>query len=155
MTDETNKPTSKKKRMAMLDSLASAGMAPAPGSMVKASKPLKAARDAVDSHRIWDLDPKDILNTRPDDRMEMDLGDLIHSIEETGQSVPILVRRHPEADDKYLLVYGARRLAAIMQSGKVDKVRAIIASMDDTAAVQAQVAENAARHDLTLSLIHI
>lgn len=135
--------------MAMLDSLASAGMAPAPGSMVKTSKPLKAARDAVDGHRIWDLDPSDIIDSRPEDRLEMELEDLIRSIETSGQSVPILVRRHPDQDDKYLLVYGARRLAAIMESRKVDKVRAMIATLDDTAAIQAQISENAARHDLT------
>jgi ParB family chromosome partitioning protein len=48
-----------------------------------------------------------------------------------------------------VLVYGYRRLVAIQQSHKVDKVRALIANLDDRAAQQAQISENMARRDLS------
>jgi len=133
----------------MLDSLA-AGGAPTPSSMMSTSRPLRAARDAVDSHKVWELDPSDIIDDRPADRLEHDdVIDLKDSIEATGQTVPILVRRHANEDGKYLLVYGRRRLEAIKQSGKVNKVRALIASLDDDRAVEAQISENMARRDLS------
>lgn len=48
---------SKKKRMSMLDSLAAAGTPPAPGSMMSSNRALRSARDAVDAHHVWELDP--------------------------------------------------------------------------------------------------
>lgn len=63
--------------------------------------------------------------------------------------MPILVRRHPSEPDRYLLVYGRRRLEAIRSSEKVEKVRALVANLDDDAAVRAQISENMARRDLS------
>ena len=140
----------KKKRLSMLDNLASAGAAPTPASMMASSRPLRAARNAVDGHKVWDLDPDQIIDTRVTDRLTQDdVADLRDSIEATGQTVPILVRRHPSDDDKYLLVYGRRRLEAIRTSATVHKVRALIANLDDDAATEAQITENMARRDLT------
>ena len=140
---------SKKKRLSMLDNLATAGT-PTPSSMIASNRPLRAARDAVDSHKVWDLEPFQIIDTRVADRLSHDdVADLRDSIEVTGQTVPILVRRHPSEDDKYLLVYGRRRLEAIRSSDKVTKVRALIATLDEDAATQAQISENMARRDLT------
>ena len=139
----------KKKRLSMLDSLAAAG-APTPASMIVSSRPLRAARNAVDGYNVWDLDPAQIIDTRIADRLSHeDVADLRQSIETTGQTVPILVRRHPTEDDKYLLVYGRRRLEAIRTSDKVKTVRALIATLDDAAATEAQISENMARRDLT------
>ncbi len=139
----------KKKRLSMLDNLAAAG-APTPSSMMATSRPLRAARDAVDGHKVWELNPEDVIDTRVADRLShADVADLRESIEATGQTVPILVRRHPSEAGKYLLVYGRRRLEAIRTSDKVTTVRALIANMDDTAAVEAQVSENMARRDLS------
>ncbi|WP_147112486.1 plasmid partitioning protein RepB [Tateyamaria sp. syn59] len=140
----------RKKRLSMLDSLAAA-QAPAPtGSMMTTNRALRSARDAVDAHHVWDLDPWAIDDLRPEDRMEAgDIRDLRDAIEANGQTVPILVRRNPDAADRYLLVYGRRRLEAIRQSDKVDKVRALVATLDDDAAVRAQISENMARRDLT------
>ena len=139
----------KKKRLSMLDSLSAAG-APAPSPMLSRNRPMRAARDAVDSHSVWELEPHQITDTRVADRLDPgDVLDLRDSIEETGQTVPILVRRAPDDPDKYLLVYGRRRLEAIRSSDKVPKVRALIAQMDDTGAVQAQITENMARRDLS------
>lgn len=140
---------SKKKRMSMLDSLANAG-APAPTPAMANNRPLRAARAAVDSHKVWDIDPNDIIDDRVLDRLDLDdIHDLRASIEESGQTVPILLRRHPQKPDKYLLVYGRRRLEAIRGSAKLSTVRALIAQLDDAKAVEAQVTENMARRDLT------
>ncbi len=144
--------TSKKKRMSMLDSLAAAG-APSPTtatSMMSNNRALRSARDAVDGHRVWDLDPEQVLDDRISDRLDPDdVADLRDAIEQNGQTVPILVRRHPNEPDRYLLVYGRRRLEAIRTSEKVEKVRALVANLDDDAAVRAQISENMARRDLS------
>ena len=142
--------SSKKKRMSMLDSLAAAG-APAPTTaMMSSNRALRSARDAVDAHQVWELDPNAIIDDRPEDRLDKsDVYDLQDAIETNGQTVPILVRRHPSESDRYLLVYGRRRLEAIRQSDKVATVRALVANMDDQAAVRAQISENMARRDLS------
>jgi ParB family transcriptional regulator, chromosome partitioning protein len=140
----------KKKRMSMLDSLAAAGTPPAPGSMMSSNRALRSARDAVDAHHVWELDPDEIEDERYSDRLDpKDVHDLRASIEQNGQTVPILVRRHPTKTNRYLLVYGRRRLEAIRASDKVKKVRALIANLDDTAALRAQVSENTGRRDLS------
>jgi len=141
---------SKKKRMSMLDSLAAAGTPPAPGSMMSSNRALRSAREAVDAHHVWELDPAEIEDERYADRLDpKDVEDLRASIEQNGQTVPILVRRHPTETNRYLLVYGRRRLEAIRGSDKVGKVRALIATLDDTAALRAQVSENTGRRDLS------
>jgi ParB family chromosome partitioning protein len=141
---------SKKKRMSMLDSLAAAGTPPASGSMMSSNRALRSARDAVDAHHVWELDPAEIQDERYSDRLDpKDVHDLRASIEQNGQTVPILVRRHPTEPNRYLLVYGRRRLEAIRASDKVSKVRALIANLDDTAALRAQVSENTGRRDLS------
>ncbi len=144
--------TTKKKRMSMLDGLAAAGQPPpAPGtSMMSTNRALRSARDAVDSHQVWDLDPDKVEDGRIADRLDPhDVADLRDAIETNGQTVPILVRRHPTEPERYLLVYGRRRLQAIRNSAKVQTVRALIASMGDDAAVRAQISENMARRDLS------
>ncbi|WP_316014610.1 plasmid partitioning protein RepB [Roseobacter sp. HKCCA0434] len=141
---------SKKRRMSMLDSISAAGT-PAPrASMMSSNRALRAARNAVDSHHVWELDPWTIEDDRLADRLDpSDVADLRDAIETNGQTVPILVRRHPEEDDRYLLVYGRRRLEAIRQSQHVTKVRALVASMDADEAIRSQISENMARRDLS------
>ncbi len=136
--------------MSMLDNLAAAG-APAPqNSMMSTNRALRSARDAVDSHHVWELDPEAIDDTRVGDRLDpTDVLDLRDAIEANGQAVPILVRRNPQDPDRYLLVYGRRRLEAIRQSSKVAKIRALVANLDDNAAVRSQISENMARQDLS------
>lgn len=146
----------KKKRMSMLDSLAAAG-APSPAPLTGAVTPmmtsnraLRSARDAVDSHHVWELDPASIEDGRMADRLDpADVLDLRDAIEANGQTVPILVRRAPGEDDRYLLVYGRRRLEAIRQSDKVTKVRALVTNLDDDSALRAQISENMGRRDLS------
>lgn len=142
--------TNKKQRMSMLDNLASAA-GQTPGGMMPGHRPLKAARDAVNSHRVWELDPAQIdIGERIRDRLDdAGLHDLRDAIETNGQAVPILVRRDPAHPDRYLLVYGYRRLMAIRNSDKVSKIKALVASMGDDDALRAQISENMARRDLS------
>ncbi len=148
--------TGKKRRMSMLDSLAAAG-APSQDQQPSATTPmmtsnraLRSARDAVDAHHVWELDPASIVDDRMADRLNLaDVEDLQHSIEANGQTVPILVRRMAGETDRYLLVYGRRRLEAIRQSDKVTKVRALVANLDEDTALRAQISENMARRDLS------
>lgn len=141
---------SKKKRMSMLDGLATAGTPAAASSMMSSNRALRSARDAVDAHHVWELDPTEIEDDRFADRLDPeDVHDLRASIEQNGQTVPILVRRDPNMINRYLLVYGRRRLEAIRGSNKLDKVRALIANLDDSAALRAQVSENTGRRDLS------
>ncbi|MXQ09714.1 plasmid partitioning protein RepB [Alphaproteobacteria bacterium GH1-50] len=140
---------SRKKRMSMLDTLASAAPATAP-SMMATNRALRSARDAVDAHHVWELDPAAIVDNRPTDRLDTDdVDDLRDAIEANGQTVPILVRRDPTDPERFHLVYGRRRLEAIRLSDKIDKVRAIVTSMNDDDALRAQISENMARRDLT------
>lgn len=156
--------TTRKQRMTMLDGITAARAggdpatprpagtkAPAPGgSMMSTNRALRSARDAVDAHQVWDLDPDSIEDGRIADRLDPnDVIDLRDAIEANGQTVPILVRRHPTTPDRYLLVYGRRRLQAIRDSAKVKTVRALIASMGEDDAVRAQISENMARRDLS------
>jgi ParB family chromosome partitioning protein len=142
----------RKKRNALLENLAAAG-APAPttaSSMMTANRALRSARDAVDAHQVWTLDPSQIEDTRLADRIDPeDVADLRDAIDANGQTVPILVRRLPDDPDRYSLIYGRRRLEAIRLSDKVDKVRALVANMDDDSALRAQISENMARRDLS------
>lgn len=148
--------SSKKKRLSMLDSLAAAGAPsptppPAPATpMMSANRALRSARDAVDSHHVWELDPATIIDDRMADRLDpADVHDLRVAIEANGQTVPILVRRHPSQADRYLLVYGRRRLEAVRSSDKLSKIKALVANLDDDAALRAQISENMARRDLS------
>ena len=141
---------SKKRRMSMLDSLATTGAPIAVSPMMSSNRALRSARDAVDAHNVWDLDPFDIEDARFSDRLDpKDVADLRASIEANGQTVPILVRRHPTETDRYLLVYGRRRLEAVKSSDRVQRVRALIANLDESAALRAQVSENTGRRDLS------
>lgn len=133
----------------MLDNLASASAPPAT-SMMTTNRALRSARDAVDGHNIWELDPESISDFRVRDRLKHeDVADLRESIEQTGQTVPIMVRRDPKQADRYLLVYGRRRLEAIRLSENVSKVKAIVATIGDDEATRAQISENMARRDLS------
>jgi len=66
-------------------------------SMMSNNRALRSARDAVDGHSIWGLDPDHISDSRLKDRLKpSDVADLRDAIETNGQTVPILVRRHPK-----------------------------------------------------------
>ena len=84
------------------------------------------------------------------DRLERDEADhaaLVAAIRDYGQQVPVLVRPHPDDDGRYQVVYGRRRVAALLDLGL--PVKAMIRDLDDREAVMAQGQENSARRDLS------
>ncbi|MGB0903521.1 MAG: plasmid partitioning protein RepB, partial [Mangrovicoccus sp.] len=55
---------SKKKRLSMLDGLTAAGISAPPAKpMVQSNRALRSARDAVDSHKVWEINPWEIEDT--------------------------------------------------------------------------------------------
>lgn len=131
-------------------------------SEAKSSEPprprqTKGAIGAV-SKSIADLKSRSVTDLRPDqisagglrDRLEGDSvvdQALVASIRDHGQQVPVLVRPHPAEPDRYQIVYGRRRVAALRELGL--PVKALIRDLDDKALIIAQGQENAARQDLS------
>lgn len=68
------------------------------------------------------------------------------SIAANGQEVPILVRQHPSAPDRYQIAYGHRRVQALRELGR--SVKAVVRKLSDRDLVVAQGVENSARQDL-------
>lgn len=108
------------------------------------------APDLQESRRlrsgIAQIEP-DLIETdgRLDDRLQLEVEGLRHSIEQNGQRVPILVC--PLADGKYRLIYGRRRLEALRQLAL--PVRAIVTEMDAQQSLKDQLLENLERRDLS------
>lgn len=107
---------------------------------------LRESLREITQNAIRDLDPDQIEADGLRDRL--DLGDeidaLADSIQRHGQQVPILVRP-AGTPDRYRIVYGRRRLAAIRKIG--GPVKAIVRSLDDDASIIAQGQENNVRLD--------
>lgn len=95
---------------------------------------------------IW---PGHLRMPRFSDRIDpgADIEDLINSIREHGQKVPILVRRLPEGDME--IVFGVRRVLACLAL-RID-VRAEVKEMSDLEALIAKGIENNERLDLSPS----
>lgn len=84
------------------------------------------------------------------DRLGHDAGEmaeLVASIAEHGQQVPVLLRPHPEIAGRYQVAYGHRRVRAAGELGR--PVRAVVRPLSDAELVVAQGQENNARTDLT------
>jgi ParB/RepB/Spo0J family partition protein len=77
-----------------------------------------------------------------------DLTELKASIEAHGLLEPLLVMPHPEDPDRYLLVCGARRLAAATELG-LAQVPAVVKTLTEPARVAAMLVENVQRSNLT------
>ncbi len=133
--------------------------APAPTARVNAAKPryTKGAIGAV-SRSIEDLKRRSILevdarmidNAGLKDRLDKDDPDLemlIASIQTYGQQVPVLLRVNPNDPERYEVVYGRRRVAALKALDQ--PIKALIRDLDDKALILAQGQENTARKDLT------
>ena len=104
----------------------------------------------LQTRSIVEIEPDLIGADGPQDRLDTDSAEdasLLSSIEEYGQQVPILVRKDPEAEGRFLVVYGRRRLAALKALGQ--PVKAIIRDLDDQTAVLAQGQENSQRRNLS------
>nr|WP_111298330.1 plasmid partitioning protein RepB [Paracoccus saliphilus] len=99
---------------------------------------------------VQDLDPATIEASDLRDRLSIDdasVQDLAESIRKHGQQVPVLVRPVPGRFNRYRIVYGRRRLAAVRLLGGDTRIKAIVRSLDDQSAVIAQGQENSLRLD--------
>jgi len=98
-----------------------------------------------DKHATRLIDPNAIQMSAVMDRIDPSdgLDELVSSIREHGQKVPVLVRR--TSDGSLEIVYGRRRLLACRKLGQ--KVRATVMQMTDEEALIAQGVENNARQD--------
>lgn len=72
---------------------------------------------------------------------------LVDSIKSHGQQVPILVRPHPTATDRFQIAFGRRRLKAALALGKM--VNAVVRELTDDDLVVVQGKENLDRADLS------
>lgn len=141
----------------LMEGAAKPGEAPSPAPETKSARAPKGAIGAVSqsiaalkARALVDLDPALIDNDGLADRLEVDgaaHGELLASIRDYGQQVPVLVRPHPVAEGRYQIVYGRRRLMALRELGQ--PVKALVRDLDDREAVLAQGQENSARRDLT------
>lgn len=99
---------------------------------------------------IIEVDPRMIDNAGIRDRLDADdkdLADLAASIRDYGQQVPVLLRPNPNDPERFQVVYGRRRVAALTSLNQ--PVKALVRELDDRELVIAQGQENAARKDLT------
>jgi ParB family chromosome partitioning protein len=132
---------------------------PNPPSRVDAAKPrytkgaigaVSRSIDDLKRRAVIEIDPKMIDGAGLKDRLDVDdpdLSVLIASIKTYGQQVPVLVRVNPNDAERYQVVYGRRRVAALRALGR--PVKALIRDLDDQELVLAQGQENSARKDLT------
>lgn len=98
---------------------------------------------------VQEIDPRMIDQGGLQDRLEENTGlaELTESIREYGQQVPVLLRPNPNDAERYQVVYGRRRVAALRALGL--PVKALIRVLDDRAVILAQGQENTARRDLS------
>jgi ParB family transcriptional regulator, chromosome partitioning protein len=101
-------------------------------------------RGFLDGDHVVDLDPEVVdpspIRDRIDDETSDEQARLNASIAESGQRIPILVRPNPNSPDRFVVVFGHRRLAAASANGC--KVRAIVADISEADALVAQGQEN-------------
>lgn len=101
------------------------------------------------SRAVQEVDPRMIDDGGLRDRLDETggLSELMASISEYGQQVPVLLRPNPNDPERYQIVYGRRRVAALRALGQ--PVKALVRLLDDRALIVAQGQENSARRDLS------
>ena len=128
------------------------------GSLAREADEAKRLRDSIeDGDRIVKLDPALIETSLIIDRIDDAYGEdqafeaLKASIAESGQQVPVLVRRHPDpvkaGQGWYQAAYGHRRIRATAALGI--SVNAVVRQLDDNDLLVAQGKENSERLDLS------
>ncbi|MFK0333861.1 plasmid partitioning protein RepB [Rhizobium sp. NPDC090275] len=104
----------------------------------------------LEGETVVALDPSLLEGSFVTDRIGDDQDDYVQlreAIRQSGQSTPILVRPHPDAEGRYMIVFGHRRARAARDLQI--PVRAVIKPLEDIAHIIAQGQENTARSDLT------
>ena len=127
-------------------------------AMRGASKSMKVSIDSLaenskrllEGETIVEIDTDLIDASFVNDRLSGDddaFDELKSSIEASGQDTPVLLRPHPDASGRYMIVFGHRRVRVARALDR--PVRAVVKDMDDVAHVLAQGQENTARADLS------
>lgn len=108
-------------------------------------------KQLAEGDAIVSIDPKKIDHSRITDRIPTDVDvafdQLVASIAENGQQVPVLVRPSPDTPGRYQIAYGRRRLRAAEKLGL--GVKAIVRNLSDSELIVAQGRENLDRKDLS------
>ncbi|MEH0165564.1 ParB/RepB/Spo0J family partition protein [Roseateles microcysteis] len=78
------------------------------------------------------------------------LRQLAESIQQYGVLQPIVIRRDPEADEGFIVLYGHRRTAAA-RLAKLERIPAMIVDQEPVAITEVQLAENLQREGLNLA----
>lgn len=123
---------------------------PAPAKHAKLPGSVGGLRDSlreITANSIRDIEPERIDTDGLRDRLMLEddsIDELAESIRKHGQQVPIMVRPSDQPD-RYRIVYGRRRLAAIRRVGGT--VKAIVRTLNDDASLIAQGQENNLRLD--------
>lgn len=108
------------------------------------------ADQLIEGASVVEISPDLIDSSFVSDRMaggEEAFQELVTAIRERGQDSPILLRPHPETSDRYMVVFGHRRLRAARELGR--PVRAVVKPLADIEHVIAQGQENSARENLS------
>jgi ParB family transcriptional regulator, chromosome partitioning protein len=111
---------------------------------------LQSSMAKMQESAVQDVDAKLIDDAGLEDRLGIDPAaqrQLMESLQQYGQQVPVLLRPHPKQSGRYEIVYGRRRLRALRELGM--PVKAMIRQLDDHALVMAQGQENTSRQDLS------
>ncbi len=104
----------------------------------------------LEGQTVVEIDPADIDASFVRDRLAEDEEDyriLLEAIREQGQQSPVLLRPHPTAPGRYMVVFGHRRVRTARDLGR--KVSAVIREISDRDHVVAQGQENTARANLS------
>ena len=108
------------------------------------------AKRAISGEAIVDLDPGLVDPSFLRDRVEDDpesYAQLKQSVETQGQLQPVLVRTHPDAPGRYMIVFGHRRARVARDLGV--PLRAVVKDIEEINHVIVQGQENSRRADLT------
>lgn len=129
------------------DSIAPSPALPKPAKLPGSVGGLRDSLREITANSIRDIDPDRIDMDGLRDRLILEdnsIDELAESIRKHGQQVPIMVRPSDQPD-RYRIIYGRRRLAAIRKLGV--PVKAIVRTLDDNASLIAQGQENNLRLD--------
>jgi ParB family transcriptional regulator, chromosome partitioning protein len=117
--------------------------------MISIDEMAENAKKMIAGKAIVDLDPALVDGSFVSDRLgeDEDYAELRDAIKLRGQMTPILVRPHPGADGRYMIVFGHRRVRVARELSI--PVRAVIKDLEDIAHIVAQGQENTARANLS------
>lgn len=144
--------------MPMRSSASRSGAVKAMGlSLADMSRELETAKQLTESlakgDQVVELDAALIDGSFVEDRLTLqetddpDFLNLVQSLHQHGQQVPILVRPHPDKPGRFQAAYGHRRMRAAARLGM--PVKALIKPLNDAELILAQGKENSERRDLS------